>query len=182
MLHLNTSKRPHRPSGALAALVVVGVTLVAGCADRAAGDEAQRLTGSADSPVELARRVLDGLSAGDTAQLSSVRLSEREHNELVWPKLPASAPEADFPVDLAWQNIQLRNSDAQSSLTAQYAGHALSLEYVECRGDPRRFDGFLVLTDCYVGFRDGPDSVVERQLFKDVLNMDGEHKIFRYYK
>jgi hypothetical protein len=37
-----------------------------------------------------------------------------------------------------------------------------------------------VLTNCRVRFRD-EFGTYDRQLFKDVLVMDGEYKIFRYY-
>lgn len=170
------------PTTLLLAVALLAALSATGCADRAAGGESRRLEGSAESPTALARRALAALSVGDTALLSSVKLSEAEHNELVWPELPAAAPEVNYPVDLAWQNIQTRNYDAVSSLMHRYTGHDLSLEYVECRGETEEFESFVVMTDCYVGFADGPDSVVERQLFKDILRMNGEHKIFRYYK
>ena len=166
----------------VAAFALLTSVTVAGCADQASGGESRTLAGSAESPSALASRVLGALSAGDTALLSSVRLTEREHDELVWPELPAASPEVNYPVDLAWQNIQTRNHAAVASLTRAYEGHELGLEYVECRGGTQEFQTFVVLTDCYVGFRDGRDTVVERQLFKDILRMNGEHKIFRFYK
>lgn len=162
-----------------ALLLAVGV-LSAGC-DGPPGAEERLLPGSVDSLEEVGREVLAGLSARDTARLGRIRLTEREHNEAVWPELPASNPAAGFPLDVAWTNIQLRNEKALQRLLTRYGGRRLVLEEVACRGETREFESFQVRTDCGVRFRVNGDTVVREQLFKHVLVWDGEHKIFRYY-
>ncbi len=161
----------------------VGLAVVLGaCADgNASTERAGRLSGAPDSPMSLSVLVLRGLQAEDTTQLAAVRLTEHEHNDLFWPEHPASNPEANFPVDFAWTNIQTRNQDAVEHLLHRYGGRQLDLDYVECRGETEAFETYEVLTDCWVGFQvDG--QFTERQLFKDILVMDGGHKIFRFYK
>ena len=160
------------------AAALAGFVLAAACG-RPDG-EPRRLPGSADSLDGLARSVVAGLAARDTARLQALRLTEFEHNELVWPKLPAARPEANFPVDFAWKNIQIRNRAALGRLLARYGGRPLELVGVKCDGETQRFDTFDVLTNCRVRFRD-EFGTYDRQLFKDVLVMDGEYKIFRYY-
>lgn len=163
------------------AAVLLGLALaVPGCG-AGAGKEPD-LRGSATSLEALAGEVMTGLAAADTARLESVRLDEREHNELVWPELPAADPEANFPVDLAWRNIRLRNARARERLLARYAGKRLELEGVECVGPTVEFESFRVRTDCSVTFRSGDGEPIRRQLFKDVLVRDERHKIFRYYE
>ncbi len=139
------------------------------------------LDGAASSLPDLGVEVLEALHVRDTSRLNRVRLTEFEHNELVWPELPASAPEANFPVDFAWDNIQVRNYAALRYLLSEFG--ALNLEYVhsECRGPTERFDSFVVLTDCWVIFSENDLRRHTRQLFKDVLVWDGQYKIFRYY-
>lgn len=145
-------------------------------------DEGQRLSGSVSSLEELATEVLAGLASADTSRLEAVRLTEHEHNELVWPELPAGQPEANFPVDAAWRNITQRNRAALEALFAVYEGQDLELVEVECRGETVSFEGFRVETDCRVTLdRDG-ERLPPQQLFKDVLVRDGGHKIFRYYE
>jgi hypothetical protein len=118
----------------------------------------------------------------DTAELERLRLTEREHNEVVWPELPAAAPQVGFPVDYAWSNIQNRNRRAQSRIVPIYAGRELSFLRIDCRGRPRSFETFRVLTDCWIVFAsEAPPQLYEAQIFKDVLVRGGGHKIFRYY-
>lgn len=138
--------------------------------------------GSARSVEALGETVLAALVAGDTLALEDVRLTEREHNEVVWPELPASRQEVNFPVDLAWENITLRNRRDLFRILPWYAGRSPDLEAVECRGERQEFASFFVLTDCYIVFDAGAEGVLEAQVFKDVLVRNGGHKIFRYYE
>lgn len=143
----------------------------------------QRLRGTVQSLHALSEEVLAGLASADTARLRALRLTEREHNELVWPELPASAPENNFPVDFAWRNISLRDARALSRLLPLYAGHELELEDAECRGPTQEFRSFRVRTDCWVRFTRDGEELPPQQLFKDVLVWnDGGHAIFRYYE
>lgn len=148
----------------------------------AAPDGAERLPGSAGSLEELATTVLVGLAAADTVSLETVRLTEVEHNELVWPELPASAPEVNYPVDLAWSNIRMRNRAALSDLFAVYENRKLQFVHAECRGPTEAFESFVVRTDCWVTLKRDGELVPPQQIFKDVLDWDGELKIFRYYE
>lgn len=145
-------------------------------------DGGTRLSGSASSLEELATTVLAGLASADTSTLDAVRLTEHEHNDLVWPELPASDPAVNFPVDLAWENISVRNRAALDDLDAVYTGHELRLVGVECRGDTERFESFVVHTDCWVTLERDGERIPPQQLFKDVLDRDGQLKIFRYYE
>lgn len=166
-------------SPATAALVCVGLA-AAGCGE--ATGSAPELRGAVGSLESLGGEVLAALAAADTARLEAVRVSEREHNELVWPELPAADPEANFPVDDAWRNVQARNLRARSRLLSRHAGGALSLEGVECVGPEREFESFEVLTDCWTTFTLDGEGPFRRQLFKDVLVWGDRHKIFRYYE
>jgi len=139
------------------------------------------MPGSVRSLESLGENVLSGFSTGDTALLESLRLTEAEHNELVWPELPASDPSVNFPVDFAWANISLRNRAALADLFSEYGSEVLALQGVDCRGEIREFESFVVHTDCWVSFTADGRLLPPQQLFKDVLDWDGEFKIFRYY-
>lgn len=172
---------------AVALLVLGGI----GCVDQNAdGTEGATEVGSSADPFEnaqpsiehLGRNVLAALARQDTAVLQSFRLTEREHNDVVWPELPASAPEVNYPLDLAWENIELRNWRGLQRIMPLYANRQLGFEGVECRGQPEAFETFVVETDCYVVF--GVDASPQRweaQIFKDALRRGGGFKIFRYY-
>lgn len=169
----------------MAALVFTVVAIAStGCSElepaEASVDRSLRFEGSAPTLELLGEAVLDGLARGDTLSLEGYRLTEREHNDVVWPELPASAPEVNFPVDFAWQNIEGRNLRALRRVLPVYADRELTFRAVECRGRTQRFQTFEVLTDCWVSF-DAEGEPYEAQLFKDVLSRGGGLKVFRYY-
>ncbi len=137
--------------------------------------------GASPSVEVLARDALRGLAASDAMLLERLRLTETEHNEVVWPELPASAPEIGFPVDFAWRNIQLRNESALERVAGWYRSNAVRYQVAECRGETQAFATFRVHTDCRVLFLTIRGELLEAQLFKDVLERDGGFKIFRYY-
>jgi hypothetical protein len=137
--------------------------------------------GSATSLDDLGESAIEALVRGDTASLGALRLTEWEHNEMVWPELPASRPEVNFPVDLAWENIQLRNDRDLRRALPWFEGRDLRYRDVECRGEEQEFASFVVLTDCYIVFDAQVEGRLEAQLFKDVLVRNGGYKVFRYY-
>jgi hypothetical protein len=130
----------------------------------------------------LGEQVLRALARADTSALEWVRLTEHEHNDVVWPELPASAPEVNYPLDFAWGNIQMRNRRAIARIMPSFQSRDLGFQRVECRGETQQFETFHVYTDCFVVFtQGGSPELHEAQLFKDVLERGGGLKIFRYY-
>lgn len=141
----------------------------------------QPFPGSAGSLDELGGAVLDAFERGDRNALESFRLTETEHNAVVWPELPAAQGPSSFPLDLAWQNIQLRNGRAiPRAANALDSARPLAFESVECVGAVQTFETFSVHTDCHVHFRSNGRRY-RLQLFKDMLERNGGYKIFRYY-
>jgi len=164
--------------------------IVGGCGpvDAAGDDGGDRgdippvvLQQGADDLPTLARTVVEGIGRRDTARLEALRLTEREHNELVFPRLPAGQPPQNFPVDIAWANIRTRNSVAVLRLFERYGGRELTFDAVECLGATERFDGFEVSTDCWTEFTDADGGSYRAQLFRHVISADGGVKVFRYY-
>lgn len=164
------------------ALLVVTAACGSAAAHPEPTDTALRFENAQPTVEALGRHVLQAFARGDTAALNRVRLTEHEHNDAVWPELPASAPEVDFPVDYAWTNIQKRNRRSFARLLPVFADRRPTLQRVGCRGGTEAFETFVVHTDCWVVFAvDGSPELWEVQLFKDVLERGGGHKVFRYY-
>ncbi len=113
--------------------------------------------------------------------MEGYRLTETEHNEVIWPELPVAQGEYAYPVDIAWRNIQLRNGAGARRAIARFAGlEGARYSETRCLDEPAVFDSFTVEQDCHVGFfRDGTDYRV--QIFKDAAVRGGGFKIFRYY-
>jgi len=152
-------------------------------AGAAVDEEPLPFPGSSASLDELARRVVTSLVEGDTAALARLRLTEQEHNVIVWPEMPASRPEVGFPVDLAWTNIEQRSQRGLARTLPIFEGLALELAGVQCRGGTHTYASFHVLTDCWTRFGlGGREGAFEAQPFKDVLVRGGGHKVFRYYE
>lgn len=164
----------------LAAVVTATASLV-GCGVERGRSAEGLLTDAQPSLEAVAETAVRSLAAADTADLQRLRLTEREHNQLVYPRLPAGRPPQNFPVDIAWANIRTRNGLALSRLLARYAGSRVEPRAVECRGPTERFEGFVVHTDCWVTMEAPSGTRLERQLFRHVLEMGGQFKIFRYY-
>lgn len=180
--------RPRRRVGPECMVATALALTVAGCSDATAGGPG--FPGSAPSLEALGRATLDAVVAGDTVRLDGFRLTRQEHDDVVWPELPASAPEVGMPVDLVWADIERRNDRALNRILPALAGRRLDFVGTSCRGPLQAFGSFHVLTDCWVTF-DAPDRAgegpvavprFEVQLFKDALVRDGRHKVFRYYE
>ena len=154
--------------------VLVGLAVALGCGG-------QPFPGSSESLEELGRGIVDAFRADDREALEAFRLTETEHNTVVWPELPASRAEHPFPLDLAWRNIELRNRRAiPRARGALRRAEPLAFESVECLGETRTFETFVVHTDCHTRFR-ARRGLYRIRLFKDVLERNGGLKIFRYY-
>ncbi len=158
------------------AWVVLSVLFLSGC-----GLDAHALVNTRVSLDGLGAKVVEAFNEDDAAALNRLRLTEAEHNHSVWPEFPAAQGPNPFPVDLAWQNIELRNRRAIARLRDEMA-HFTPVQFVsvECRGETRAFETFRVHTDCYTWFKRG-GTLYEIQFFKDALERDGKHKVFRFY-
>ena len=178
------------------AVLLTGGLLLAACRGEGAADaagearasapatpEGARFTDSAGSLNALGELVLDAVLLSDTLGLERVRLTESEHNEQVWPEFPAARPEVNYPVDMAWENIDLRNRRDRGRLMRWFDGvepETVTYRGVNCRGEVEPFETFRVHTDCYVLF-ERDDVLFEVQAFKDVLERGDGFKVFRYY-
>ncbi|HSG47234.1 MAG TPA: hypothetical protein VLA43_05375, partial [Longimicrobiales bacterium] len=163
---------------------VLALLLVGGCQGSQGTARAGEppFPGASTSLNDLGGTVLAALTAGDTLALEAVRLTEQEHNEVIWPELPASRPEVNFPVELAWENVALRNRRDLTRTLPWFRGRSAQFQAVECRGDTEEFASFFVLTDCYIVFDTAAEGRLEAQVFKDVVVRNGGYKIFRYYE
>jgi hypothetical protein len=170
---------PRPPARTLAgACLLLGA--IAACGDGPSTAE-PRLTGGAPTLEELGSGVWNGIVARDAAALERLRLTEFEHNQLVWPEQSAAQePSAAANLDFWWQNIQLRNRAALDDLFAVYGGATLALRDVECIGDPQAYESFTALTDCRLTL-DGPTGPFRVEAFRYVVRMGGAHKVLRYY-
>ena len=162
----------------LSALLVVG-----GCdSGRASGAADPRLSGGPSSLDSLGSRVWAAIAARDTVVLETLRLSEHEHNEHVWPEQPAAAnASANEALDYWWQNVEVRNEAAVADLLDAHGGSDARLVDTRCEGGPRGYASYRALTECYLLTKDRAGDEREVRAFRYVVEMDGEFKAVRYY-
>lgn len=172
----------------LVALAWGCLSLVSACSGAEATPPAQvdPFPGAVSTLDEVGERALVGLTAGDAETLAALRLTEFEHNEVLWPELPASDPAANVQVDWVWGDIETRNRAALGRIGPWFEGRPVEFRGVECRGETQRFQTFRVFRDCWVAFRasgrgEAGARLFQAQLFKDVVERGGGYKIFRYY-
>lgn len=181
-----TLRRNWRKSGTV--VIVASMLLTAGCNGVPGLSDVEPFPSSAGSVQEVGQRALAGLVASNAADLELLRLTEHEHNDVLWPELPASDPALNVPLDWAWGDIETRNQAALRRIERWFQGRDLEFENAECVGETQEFRTFRVLTDCWVAFRllqageDASETKEARvQLFKDVVERGGGYKIFRFY-
>ena len=151
--------------------IIASVALVAAAACRA---QPPRLTDGATSLDDLTARYVTAVLAGDTAGMHRLRVTAHEHNAVMWPEFPASR--RNFPVDVAWHNIDTRSIREAVHIREQYAGDSFDVVGTTCRDGVTAYDTFRVHGDCWVTLRRGsrPSDV---KLFGSVVEMDGRFKV-----
>lgn len=178
-----------KPVPHLVGLVALAAALgtSTGCgADRSTPSDAEPFPDSSASLEELGERAFHGVLAGGTEALELLRITENEHNAVLWPELPSSDPALNVDLDYLWRDIESRNRAAVSRAVGWFEEREAEYATTSCRGETQVFASFQVHTDCWVSFRSvGPDSedvvAYELQLFKDAIERGGGFKIFRYY-
>lgn len=165
--------------GSRARRIALAALLLAGCEAGAAAETERTLSGGLPSLDRLGDAAWEALAAGDTARMERLRLTEREHNERVWPALPAARPEIGMPVDFAWKSLQMRNHWDRARLLERFRGSAARVREVRC-ASVRDYPNLRVHSGCVVHLRE--PSGVERsvRIFKDAVELQGEWKLFRY--
>lgn len=162
-------------------IAVALAVVLAGCGRSASGADAG-LTGGAASVEELGRTVVEALASGDTAALQSMRTTEHEHNQVLWPHFPVAKQDTTAAaVAFAWENIQMRNAGAVAEWTRSFRGRQVRYDGARCTGQVEEYGPFQILRDCSVTVTDmAQGRAYELRPFDRVVRMNGAHKIIRY--
>jgi hypothetical protein len=155
-------------------LAVVAFVATAACRS----GEPPRLQGGTRSVEGLVEQFVEALNRGDTAAMHRLRVTEWEHNTLLWPEFPASRPELNMPVEFAWFNLSKRSVRDAARLARQYRNAGIRPVATTCRKQIQQYATFEVHGDCVVTLVD-KFGVRHRdaQLFGSLVKMDGRFKI-----
>jgi hypothetical protein len=171
-----------RPRASLgrAALLVSLAALV--CGALACDRRREGFGEPARSVEDVAERAVSALSRGDRKALIGLLVRQAEYRRLVFPALPASAPEGNLDPDFAWENMQLRSLRdlGRAEREWQERGRpALRLVSVKAEGIEQhgglRIHGPLRVT---IRAGDGPEEAL--RLLGGVVERDGQFKLLAY--
>jgi len=131
------------------------------------------------SAAAVAEAVIAAVTAGDSAALASLALSEQEFREHVWPELPAARPERNLPFSYVWGDLHQKSDTSLAATLAKYRGQRLSL--VEVRhGDMTRYESYTVYRDSVFVVRTAEGDTEDVRLCGSMVEQGGRWKVFSY--
>lgn len=158
------------PAAASAAPTVAGT--------RPATGGERRLLHAATSIEDLVRHVLAAVEAADMNGLTELRITEREHNELVWPELPAR--DHNVQLDFAWDMLDTRSHTNQGRAIGTWHGKGLEFVAVRFERGIERYRTFAAHRGTVVSARTAAGEEVELRFIGSILELDGQFKVVSY--
>lgn len=110
--------------------------------------------------------------------MHALRLSEYEHNNILWPEMPASRPEFNMPIEFAWENLNLRSRRDANRVVSEYGDRHIEMERVDCKKGVTEYETLTVYGDCWIVGRDPKTGERnEFKLFGSIVEAEGRYKI-----
>ena len=138
------------------------------------------LTGGAESPEALTRRLLAALEAGDTSAVRDLALSRAEFAWLYYPHAKWTRPPYEMGPGLVWLQISASNEKGFVRLMRRYGGSRLRFESLTCADSGVREGPNVVISGCRVRFAAADSATRDLQLFGSLLNRDGRYRFVSY--
>lgn len=153
------------------AVALWAAAFASGCGDAGA----PRLSDGAGSLDALTEAFAAAVVAQDTAAMHALRVTEREHTELLWPEFPASRN--NYSAEFAWENLDRSSVKDAARIAADAGGAPRQVIGTECRRGIAEYETFRIHGDCWVVWEtpDGGRDTVK--LFGSVVEMDGRYKV-----
>lgn len=128
----------------------------------------------------LACAVLDALASRDRAALEHLALSEREFRVFVWPRLPASRPERNVPVDYVWRDLRQKSEAHLAQTLSVHGGLRYTLRHVRFAGETSRYATFHVARRPTLIVSDSKGREQQLRVFGSVVFDGTRYKLFSY--
>ncbi len=139
-----------------------------------------RLDRTLESPEAVARAVIAGMGAGNFDALKHLAVTEAEFRDIVWPRLPASRPERNLPMEYVWSD-HMAKSDA--NLRARLAGwqdRGFVLVALTFKGGTEDYGTFKVHRETVLVLKDRDAHEQTGRLFGSIIEHKGRFKVFSY--
>ena len=154
--------------------LLAGSLLLAACAP-----PKTPLADTRDSPAAVAQAVIDAVTAGNSAALASLALSEQEFRDHIWPDLPAARPERNLPFSYVWGDLRQKSHTTLAATLAKYRGQRLTLVDVR-HGEVTRYQGYTVHRDAVFVVRAADGTTEDLRLCGSMVEQAGRWKVFSY--
>jgi len=138
------------------------------------------LTHTFESPEEVARAVVRGFGEGNLAALQDLTLTESEFREIVWPKLPASRPERNLPMDYVWKDLAAKSDHHLRARLAEWKDRGFVFVALTFKGGVTDYGTYKVHRNTELRLRDRDGQESSGSLFGSIIEYKGRYKVFSY--
>lgn len=121
-----------------------------------------------------------GLADRDSGALRLLAITEAEFRDLVWPKLPASRPERNLPLDYVWKDLAAKSDANLRARLAGWQDRGFVLVSLTFNGGVENYGTFAVHRDTVLLLRDGDGKEQTGRLFGSIIEHKGRFKVFSY--
>jgi len=164
------------------------VTCFAGCTTQRSAvtekplpEHPPRLENAQPSAWALAELVLLALEERDAVTLNSLRITEREYKEIIFPEFPQAQPGHNIPVDFPWFHLNLKSLSGLQDAVDSYGGEEYELLDVFPTQGIDQHRTFRILKKVELRVRrkaDGKEAQI--RVFGSVVDLGGQYKILSF--
>lgn len=137
------------------------------------------LSGGAPNREDLAARFFKAIQERDSAALADMLVTRGEYGALYYPASIYSRKPYELAPDIAWMLNSEASAKGARRLLQRLGGQSLEPGELDClessiEGDNR------ISSDCQATYRVANGNVERRQLFKSMIERDGQVKFLSY--
>lgn len=119
--------------------------------------------------------MVQGLAEG-----RALAVSEGEFRDLVWPKLPASRPERNLPLDYVWKDLFAKSDANLRGRLAGWQDRGFIVISLEFKGVVEDYGTFTVHRETELRLRDRDGKEQTGRLFGSIIEHQRRFKVFSY--
>jgi hypothetical protein len=138
------------------------------------------LANTFESPEAVARAVVKGLAEKNLQALRDLAVTQSEFAELVWPKLPASRPERNLPLDYVWKDLAAKSDANLRARLEGWQDRDFALVSLEFKGGAEDYGTFIVHRETVLLLRDRDAREQTGRLFGSMIEHRGRFKVFSF--
>jgi hypothetical protein len=128
----------------------------------------------------VARAVVRGLGEENLHALQDLALTEGEFRDLVWPKLPASRPERNLPLEYVWNELSAKSNASLRARLGGWQDRGFVLVSLSFKGGVTEYGTFRVHRETELRLRDSDGQEQSGRLFGSIIEYKGRFKVFSY--